>query len=243
SLRVDKQLALIPLQVQEVRKSGLTIAAEAARDAMRRRIGKKVADADLLEGVRAAYRAGWRSVKLYFMVGFPGETDDDVRGIVELARQVAWERKAIAGSPASVTASVSPLVPKPHTPFQWAGQRDGEYFHQCRETLKSLAKRTPVMVRFHKIERSLLEAVFSRGDRRVGRAIELAWRSGARFDGWDECFDYQRWLDAFAAAGLDPAFYSQRVRPADEILPWDHIESGTPRHVLERSAREADLLG
>lgn len=243
SLRVDKQLALIPLQVQQVRKSGLTIAAEAARDEMRQRIGKKVADVDLLEGVRAAYRAGWRSVKLYFMVGFPGETDDDIRGIVELARQVAWERKAIAGSPASVNASVSPLVPKPHTPFQWAGQRDFEYFRAARETLKGLAMRTPVQVRFHKIERSVLEAVFSRGDRRVGRAIEIAWRAGARFDGWDECFDYPRWLTAFAQAGLDPAFYAQRQRPLDEILPWDHIESGTPRATLERIAREAGLGG
>jgi hypothetical protein len=132
-------------------------------------------------------------------------------------------------------------VPKPHTPFQWVGQRDRDYFHWARGVLKSLAMHTPVRVDFHRIERSLLEAVMSRGDRRVGRAIELAWRAGARFDGWDECFDYDRWLRAFADAGLDPAFYAQRRRPVDEVLPWDHIESGTPRNVLERHARDAGV--
>ena len=240
SLRVDQQLALIPPALVGVRKSGLTIAAEAARDPMRKRIGKKVTDDDLLAGVRAAYAAGYRSVKLYFMVGFPGETDDDVRGIVELARRVAFERKAVAGQVASVTASVSPLVPKPHTPFQWIGQRDGEYFHQARILLKGLAMRSPVQVKFHKIERSLLEGVFSRGDRRVGRVIELAFQAGARFDGWDECFDYARWQRAFADAGLDPAFYAHRARPIDEILPWDHIESGHSREWLARQAQLAE---
>ena len=200
-------------------------------------------DDDLLAGVRSAYAAGYRSVKLYFMVGFPGETEDDVRGIVELAKRVAFERRAIAGQggqPASVTASVSPLVPKPHTPFQWISQRDGEYFHHARQLLKGLAMRSPVQVKFHKIERSLLEGVFARGDRRVGRVIELAFRAGARFDGWDECFDYDLWLRAFKEAGLDPAFYAQRARPLDEILPWDHIESGHPRAWLARQAQFAE---
>ena len=210
---------------------------------MRKRIGKKVADVDLLDGVRAAYRAGWRSVKLYFMVGFPDETEDDVRGIVELARQVAWERKAVSGSPASVNVSVSPFVPKPHTPLQWAAQRDGDYFHQARMLLKSLAMGTAVNVKFHQIERSLLEGAMSRGDRRIGKVIELAWRAGARFDGWDECFDYARWQRAFADAGLDPAFYAQRSRPFDEILPWSHIESGHSQDWLRDQARQAAGAG
>jgi radical SAM family uncharacterized protein len=242
SLRVDQQLALIPAAVAGVRKSGLTIAAEAARDSMRRRIGKKVTDDDLLAGVRSAYAAGYRSVKLYFMVGFPGETEDDLCGIVELAKRVAFERRAVAGQPASVNASISPLVPKPHTPFQWIAQRDGDYFHQARLLLKGLAMRSPVQVRFHKIERSLLEGVFARGDRRVGRVIELAFQAGARFDGWDECFNYALWLRAFADAGLDPAFYAQRARPFDEILPWDHIESGHPREWLVRQAELAEAV-
>jgi radical SAM family uncharacterized protein len=259
SLRVDKQLELIPQSVSDVRKSGLTIAVEAAREPLRQRIGKRVSDSELLAGVRAAYAAGWRSVKLYFMVGFPGETEDDIRGIIELAKRVAWARREVCSTgvppvihgqdahatskpgPASVTVSVSPLVPKPHTPFQWAGQRDGGYFRWARNLLRDLAARSPVQVKFHRIERSLLEAVFARGDRRLGRAIEIAWRAGARFDAWEEGFDYDRWMRALAQAGLDPAFYAQRARPFDEVLPWDHIESGTPRAALLRLARSGGL--
>ncbi|MCP4249219.1 MAG: TIGR03960 family B12-binding radical SAM protein, partial [bacterium] len=169
SLRVDKMLANIPFMVNQVRKSGLTIAAEAARDRMRAAIRKKVTDGDLIEGVRAAYRAGWRSVKLYFLTGFPGEQPDDIEGIWSLAREVSLARKEVAGHPAHVTASVGWLVPKPHTPLQWAPQPPAEYFYEIREQLKGLAKRQRAAVRIktHNVQRSILEGVFSRGDRRL----------------------------------------------------------------------------
>ena len=228
SLRVDKMLENIPWMVNGVRKSGLTIAVEAAKDDMRAAIRKKVTDGCLLDGVRAAYRAGWRSVKLYFMVGFPGERKDDITAIVDLAREVSEARRAISGSPAAVKASVGWLVPKPFTPFQWAAQPEAEYFYEARRILraKSAEKRSAVRVKMHNVERSILEGVFSRGDRRLADTIEKAWRLGARFDGWDEVFDNRIWRDAFEQTNIDPAFYAHRERPFDEILPWTHIHSG-----------------
>ncbi|MCG3181953.1 MAG: hypothetical protein BIFFINMI_04399 [Phycisphaerae bacterium] len=239
SMRVDKQLAHIPWQIKQVRKSGLTIAAEAARDQMRDLIRKKVSDENLMDGVKSAYRAGWRSIKLYFMIGFPGETEDDVRGIIELANQVAFARKDALGrnaSPGAVTASVSPLVPKAHTPYAWIAQKSVDYFTRARDLLLEEVRGTPVRLSVHKPDRALLEAVFARGDRRVADVIEIAWRNGARLDGWDECYDHQRWLDAFAAAGLDPAFYANRERPMDELLPWAFIHSGGRMEYLKREA-------
>lgn len=239
SMRVDKQLKFIPWQVKQIRRSGLTIAAEAARDQMRELIRKKVSDENLMDGVRSAYAAGWKSIKLYFMVGFPGETDDDILGIVELAKEVAMARRDVAGakaSPGAVTAAVGPLVPKAHTPYQWIAQSDTDYYIRARNMLRDAARGTPVKLRMHDPRRALIEAVFARGDRRVGRAIELAWQAGARFDGWDECYSHQRWLDAFQAAGLDPAFYAGRERPLDEILPWGFIHSGGRMEYLQREA-------
>jgi radical SAM superfamily enzyme YgiQ (UPF0313 family) len=228
SLRVDKMLAHIPFMVNAVRKSGLTIAVEAARDDMRAAIRKKVTDGHLLDGVRAAYEAGWRSVKLYFMSGLPGERAVDIDGIWELSREVSELRRKVAGGPAAVTASVGWLVPKPYTPFQWTGQATPEYFHEVRRRLRSLAgsKRTPVRLRMHNIERSVLEAVFARGDRRLGRAIETAWRLGARFDGWDEMFDDAVWKRAFDENGIDIGFYAHRERRFGEVFPWAHLHGG-----------------
>ncbi len=235
SLRVDKMLANIPWMVNSVRKSGLTIAAEAARDDMRAAIRKKVTDGDLIEGVRQAYRAGWNAVKLYFMAGFPGERDEDITGIFHLAREVSEAKRGIRGGPASVNASVSWLVPKPHTPFQWAAQKPLEYFDDARRLLAATARqhRSNVKVKTHRTERSILEGVMSRGDRRLAPVIEAAYRLGARMDGWDEAFNYDTWLRAFDQTGIDPAFYAHRERPYDELLPWDHIGSGPSRTYLE----------
>ncbi|NOT00854.1 MAG: TIGR03960 family B12-binding radical SAM protein [Phycisphaerales bacterium] len=230
SLRVDKMLANIPAMVSAVRKGGLTIAVEAANDDMRAAIRKKVTDGLLLDGVRAAYEAGWKSVKLYFMAGFPGERDSDIDGIYELSRKVSDVKREVRGGPAKVTASVGWLVPKPYTPFQWAGQASADYFHDVRHRLRDLAKRkrSAVVVRTHSVERSVLEAVFARGDRRLGAAIERAWRLGARLDGWDEVFDYSIWRRAFDETGLDMDFYARRERPADEVFPWQHLHGGAP---------------
>ena len=236
SLRVDRMLANIPFMVNAVRKGGLTLAVEAARDDMRAAIRKKVTDGHLLNGVRAAYQAGWKSVKLYFMVGFPGERETDIDGIVELSRRVSELRREVAGSPARVTASIGWLVPKPFTPLQWATQPVADYFHEVRRRLRSglKATRSAVRLRTHHIERSVLEAVFARGDRRLGRVIETAWRLGARFDGWDEMFDDRRWQEAFDETGVNVDFYAHRERPFGEIFPWAHLHAGPSDDYLHR---------
>ena len=245
SLRVDKMLQDIPWLVNSVRKSGLTMAVEAANPDMRAAIRKLVTDGDLLDGVREAYKAGWRSIKLYFMVGFPGERPEDIDGIVDLSRRVSEVRRELGRGPANVNAAVGWLVPKPYTPFQWAAQPEAEYFHGARNRLHELLhqtrgrkgagkKRDPVKIKTHNVERSILEAVFARGDRRLADAIEHAYRAGARFDGWDECFDAGIWKRAFDATGIDPAWYAHRERPQDEVFPWAHLHSGPPDDYLAR---------
>ncbi len=236
SLRVDKMLQNIPWMVNSVRKSGLTMAVEAANDDMRAAIRKHVTDGSLLDGVRQAFEAGWRSVKLYFMAGFPGERPDDIDGIVRLARRVADVRKELGKGPARVNASVGWLVPKPYTPFQWAAQPRAEYFHETRIRLNRMLheKKSTVRIKTHSVERSVLEAVFARGDRRLADAIEHAYRHGARFDGWDECFDARLWKDAFEATNIDPDWYAHRQRPENEIFPWAHLHGGAPDEYLHR---------
>ncbi len=242
SLRVDRMLQDIPSLASAVRKSGLTIAAEAASADMRRALRKKVTDGDLLAGVRAAYQAGWKRVKLYFMAGFPGECDADIDGIWDLACAVSQERVQIGKAPASVSASVAWLVPKPFTPLQWAAQPPVEYFNEVRARLLHLkrVRRSAVQITTHRPERSVLEAVLARGDRRLGAVVYDAWRRGARFDGWDDCFKHELWLDAFSATGVDPGFYAHRARSFDELLPWDHIGQHLTRTHLERNY--TDLL-
>ena len=240
SLRVDESLARLPQYVSTVRKSGLTIAPEAAREELRRAINKDIRNEDLLRGVREAYAAGWNVVKLYFMVGLPGETAEDVAAIADLAAQVSFARReAGCGGPAQVNVAVAPFVPKPHTPFQWQAMPPRAYFDEVRERLYHLNRARSVRIKFHNVERSYLEAVFSRGDRRLGAAIESAYRAGAVFDAWDEHFSFSRWLAAFAAAGLDPDFYAARERRLDEVLPWDHIFAGVSKEFLLRELKRA----
>ncbi len=234
SLRVDKMLEHIPWMVGGVRKSGLTIAVEAANDDMRAAIRKKVTDGRLLDGVRQAFLAGWKSVKLYFMSGFPGEREDDIDGIWRISQQISQVRRECGKGPASVNASVGWLVPKPFTPLQWAAQPRAEYFHEVRRRLGRLSRqRSSVRIKTHNVERSVLEAVFARGDRRLADTIERAWRDGARFDGWDECFDAGRWQRAFDVTGIDPDWYAHRERSYDEVLPWAHIRGGPPTPYLQ----------
>jgi len=240
SLRVDKMLQNIPWMVNSVRKSGLTMAVEAANDDMRAAIRKVVTDGNLLDGVRQAFQAGWRSIKLYFMSGFPGERPEDIDGIVSLSRRVADVRRELGKGPAQVNASVGWLVPKPYTPFQWAAQPRAEYFHETRQRLQRLLhqRKSTVRIKTHSVERSVLEAVFSRGDRRLSDVIEHAYRHGARFDGWDECFKPELWRDAFDATGIDPDWYAHRERSADEVFPWAHLHGGAPDEYLQRQYDE-----
>jgi len=242
SLRVDRQLRDVPAQVANVRREGLTLAVETSSDRIRKAIGKRVTDGDLLETMRAAYQAGWRKVKLYFMAGFPGETEEDILGMVDLAVRIGQLRREVNGQGAFVNAAVSWLVPKPHTPLAWVGQQTPEYFHNAKRELlesKRQVRGAPLAFKFHHIERSILEAAFARGDRRLSRVLETAYRRGACFDAWDEHFDYQRYAEAFARCGLEVGFYAHRQRDEQELLPWDHLGGGN-RGLLYR--RLEDIL-
>src|SRR5271165_3382021 len=220
SLRINHQLRSLPKLMQGVRKSGLTLAPEVARDDMREQIRKPIKNEDLYEGCRAAFKAGWQRVKLYFMCGLPGERAVDLDGIVDLAERISTIGREVKGRAVEVTASVSNFVPKPHTPYQWNGMQTREYFQWAGQYLRKRCRLRSVHIKQHDIECSLLEGVLTRGDRRIGSALEEAWRRGARMDGWRECFQPQLWWQTFADMGIDTAFYSQRARPVDEVLPW-----------------------
>lgn len=240
SLRVNQQLRSLPKLVQGVRKAGLTLAPEVARDDMREQIRKKIKNDDLYEGCREAFKNGWQRVKLYFLIGLPGERTVDLDGIVDMAETIARIGKEVKGRYVDVTASVSNFVPKPHTPYQWNGMQTREYLRWAGDYLKKRCKLKAVQIKQHSIECSLLEGVLTRGDRRIAAALEEAWRRGARLDGWRECFQPQLWWQTFADLGLDTAWYSQRSRPMTEALPWDHIDVKKPgRGFLEKEQKRS----
>jgi len=226
SLRVGRKLSFLPSLLSEVRKPGLTIAPEAARQCLRNIINKDISDEEFYDGLRAAYEQGWRLVKLYFMIGLPGETDEDIDAICDSAQRVSDIRKEMGKGPAQVNVAVAPFVPKAHTPFQWEPMAAKERLYEIKGRLLQRVRSRRIKLKVHNIERSFLEGVFSRGDRRLGRVILDAWRSGCRFDSWDEHFHPERWQEAFRAAGLDPEFYANRRRGDDEVLPWSVISSG-----------------
>ncbi|MHC5053214.1 MAG: TIGR03960 family B12-binding radical SAM protein [Planctomycetota bacterium] len=242
SLRVDALLRDIPPSVKGVRRSGLTIAPECASDRLRRAIAKPIVNADLYAGVRAAYEAGWETVKLYFMIGLPGETDEDVRGIAEMANEVCYLRKRVKKSPARVNVSIATFVPKAHTPFQWEAMASREEVLRRREAIRDGLRSKRIRASFHEIEMSMLEGVFSRGDRRLGKVLIEARARGCAFDAWGEGMKVEAWAEAFRAAGVDPEWYSHRERGADEVLPWAHIDGGASPDALAKErelAREA----
>lgn len=227
SLRVNEQVLELPKRVKGVRKSGLTLAPEVASDRLRRIINKNILNEDLYRGAEEAWRQGWRTIKLYFMIGIPGEIEADLREIVSMAETVSLLRSKVGrGRPGTVHAAVSTFVPKPHTPFQWHGQMTLDQVRHRQAHLESWRRLRSVELKTHDSERSVIEGVLSRGDRRVGRAIERAHELGARLDAWDEHFDFGKWLRAFADAGIDPAWYANRMRDEGEVFPWDHIDGG-----------------
>ncbi len=227
SLRVD---ALDPQTVELMRalgREGLTIAPEAGSQRLRDVINKNLSEAEILRGVRTALDLGWQKIKLYFMVGLPSETDEDIAAIVNLVAKIAS-----LGMRLQINLTLSPFVPKPFTPFQWAEMcPPAELLRRCLLVKQAFARQRNVRVKYHTIESSLLEAVFSRGDERVGDVIYEAWRLGARFDGWNECFDFSLWEQAFTALGLDPNAWL-RSRTKDEPLPWDFVDIGVSRDFL-----------
>ncbi len=240
SLRASEELASLPSLLNSVRKSSLTIALEAASVKLRKIINKNITNEDLFNGVLEAYKHGWKLVKLYFMIGLPLESDEEIDEILELAYKVSALKKSVDGSLASVNVSIATFVPKPHTPFQWQPMitldRIKEVVNRLRDKNK---KRSKIKFRVHKPERSALEGVFARGDRRLGKVIARAWSDGCRFDAWDERFVFSKWLDAFKKSGIDDTFYSNRLRHDDEVFPWDHIDVGINRSFLKREKENA----
>jgi len=234
SLRITETLKKIPALLQEGRRSGLTLAPEVARDDMRDQIRKPINNDDLYEGCAEAFRRGWRKVKLYFMCGLPGERQADLDGIIEMSETIARIGKEVTGRYAEVTASVSNFVPKPHTPYQWNGMKPREYFQWAHRYLRSRVRLRSVSVKVHDIDRSMLEGILTRGDRRVAMALEEAWRRGARLDAWSEHFKAALWWRTFEDLGIDVPFYSHRERPLEEVLPWDHIHIKYGRDYLAK---------
>jgi radical SAM family uncharacterized protein len=233
SLRTDAFSVELAKLFQGVRRSGLTFAPEAGSQRMRNVINKKVTEEDLLRAVDAAYANGWQRVKLYFMIGLPTEADEDVEAIIDLVRKVVQTGRAYHGRKANLSVTVSTLVPKPHTPFQWYPLVGEETLRRRQAILKRGLRDRSIRLSYHGSHSTLLEAVIARGDRRLGAVIERAWRAGARFDAWDEQFKWDAWLRAFAAEGIDPGHEARRERALDEVLPWDHISCGVSKAYLE----------
>lgn len=235
SLRVDQQLQLLPKFVSNVRKSGLTIAVEAAPERIRKMMNKPLTNENLFAGVDAAYRSGWSKLKLYFMAGFPGETEDDIRQIVDLSLELANMRRKIAKRPGELNVAISWLVPKNHTPLGWLGQKPKEYFENAKKIIldrKRELRANALQFKFHTIDRSVLESAMGRGDRRLADVIETAWRNGAKFDLWDECFDIKIWQDAFNKHNIDLDKCAQKTYAVDEILPWQHLGGPATDYLL-----------
>ncbi|MEY8043473.1 TIGR03960 family B12-binding radical SAM protein, partial [Saccharopolyspora cebuensis] len=224
------------------RRSGLTFAPEGGSERIRRVINKMVSEQDLIRTVSAAFGNGWRQVKLYFMCGLPTETDEDVLQIAEMAKEVIRAGREVSGrKDIRCTISIGGFVPKPHTPFQWAGQTDpdtiDDRLRKLREAVNSDRKLgRNIGMRYHDGKPSMIEGLLSRGDRRLGRVVERVWREGGRFDGWNEHFSYQRWVDCAAAElaplGVDLAWFTTRERGEHEVLPWDHLDSGLDKEWL-----------
>ncbi len=235
SLRADNFSMDIMQRVQRVRRSGLTFAPEAGSQRLRDAINKNVTEADLLESCRVAFAGGWNGVKLYFMLGLPTETDEDVLGIADLAMKVlrCWKENAqVKNRGVRITVSTSCFVPKPHSPFQWEAQVSMDEYMRRVKLLRETMTAKAISYNWHDPDTSCIEAALSRGDRRMGAVIERVWRKGGRMESWSEGFSLARWLEAFAENGLDIGFYTTRPRTKEEILPWSRVSMGVKPEFL-----------
>ena len=242
SLRADGFSMGIMQRLQRVRKTSITFAPEAGTQRMRDTINKNVKEEDLLQSCRTAFEGGCNAVKLYFMLGLPTETDEDVIGIARLAEKVYWTWKNYAVNKSRglrITVSTSFFVPKPFTPFQWEAQITRDEYHRRVDLLRNSIKNKSIQYNWHEMETSYIEAVLARGDRRLGKLLETVWRKGGRLDSWSEYFSFERWMEAFAETGIDPDFYALRERPNDEILPWSMIDIGVHPEYLWREREQA----
>lgn len=243
SLRIDNFSIGLMQQVQKVRKSGLTFAPEAGSQRLRDVINKGISEEDVTRSAELAFRGGWNNIKLYFMIGLPTETDEDVIAIADLARTVIRVYDNIPKSERAknvkVTVSVSSFVPKAFTPFQWEKQDTAEELVRKQKLLQGAISDKRISLKWHESSVSNLEGVFSRGDRRLAAVLVAAYRNGCIFDSWDEYFRPSLWEKAFADCGIDPAFYNRRKRSLDEKLPWEHIDIGVSNEFMKRECQAA----
>ena len=243
SLRADNFPKELMEKLAGVRRSSLTFAPEAGTQRLRDAINKNVTEEEVLHTASQAFAGGWTAVKLYFMIGLPTETDDDVRGIADLAQKVVDAYYANPDKPkgkgVTVSVSASTFVPKPFTPFQWEGQDDTETVLRKQSLLRESIRTRKVSLSCHHSDTSFLEAVFARGDRRLADVLEAAWRKGCRFDGWDDQFRFDLWRETFGEMGVSMAFYANRKRSFDETLPWDHLDYGVSKAYLRRENERA----
>jgi len=243
SLRIDSFSLDLMEKAQKVRKSGLTFAPEGGTQRLRNVINKGVTEEDLINSVTLAFSGGWNGVKLYFMIGLPTETEEDIKGISDLGNKVvdAYYKvpKEKRGRGLNVTISTSSFVPKPFTPFQWEPQDSIETLREKQKFLKSCITSKQIKYNWHDPELSFLEAIFARGDRKTGKVLIKAWEKGCHFDSWGEHFKFDKWMEAFDECGIDPHFYANRVRSVDEVLPWDHIDIGVTREFFIKEKEKA----
>lgn len=233
SLRIETfSIDLMDLLKGTAHRSGFTLAPEAATKRMREIINKHISTEQMMATTREIYKRGWHTIKLYFMIGLPSETLEDVQAIANLCKAILAEGRLIIGKRARVHASVSTFIPKPHTPFQWVPCDTIEQIKAKQDLLKRQLRRHGLKLNWSDPRGTMLEAWLSRGDRRLSQVVLEAWRQGARFDAWQEHFNHQAWMEAFESVGLDPAFYTHRERPIDETLPWDHIHAGVKKQFL-----------
>lgn len=238
SLRIESfSIELMDLLEGASHRGGFTLAPEAATERMREIINKPVSTDQLMETARQIYRRGWHTIKLYFMIGHPSETLEDVQAIADLCHAVLSEGRKVLGKRARVHAGISTFVPKPHTPFQWVPCDSIEQIEAKQALLKRELRGAGLKLSWTGPRETMLEAWLSRGDRRLGQVIFQAWRNGARFDAWQEHFRFDVWMRAFEAVGLDPSFYTHRHRPLDERFPWDHISPGVRKEFLAQDYR------
>jgi radical SAM family uncharacterized protein len=234
SLRIETVSTDLMDNLGDSRRGGFTLAPEAATEKMRNIINKYVSHEELLETAREIYRRNWRTIKLYFMIGHPRETLEDVQAIVDLSKQVLAEGRKFHGRKASVNVGVSTFIPKPHTPFQWEAMDSFVSIQTKLDLLQREMRGQGLRLRWNDAEESLFEGFLSRGDRRLAALVEKAWRKGARFDAWAEHFKEDAWNEALAEEKLDPAFYTHRKRTIDEIFPWEHLDIAVTKKFLTK---------
>jgi radical SAM family uncharacterized protein len=237
SLRIDNFSMALMEKLQKVRKSGLTFAPEAGSQRLRDVINKNITEEDILRSVSMARDGGYNNIKLYFMLGLPTETDEDVIAIADLSKKIieAFDRKRKV----NVTVSTAFFIPKPFTAFQWCAQISREEMARKQKLLKDHITDRKITYNWHEFDTSIVEGVISRGDRKVGEAIIKAWEKGCKFDSWSQCFDIRKWERAFMESGVDISYYTSRERPLDEKLPWDHIDIGVKKSFLSSEYEKA----